>query len=62
VIVEPTGIQYLVFNAYEVAGIVLRSRWDDETAIWYVWILSPLHSIMQIYPDGQVSPMRSSNG
>jgi hypothetical protein len=59
--VDPTGIQYLVFKAYEVAGIVLRSRWDEESAIWYVWILSPICSIMKIYPDGQASPMESSD-
>jgi hypothetical protein len=55
---QPTGVQYLVFNAFEVAGIALRNWWDSDNGIWYVWILSPLWSVIAIHADGQVIPLR----
>jgi hypothetical protein len=57
VIVSPTGIQYLVYNAYEVAGIVVLNYWQSAEEVWYVWILSPICSVVKIYPDGQVEPV-----
>jgi hypothetical protein len=55
--VGPNGIQYLVFNAYEVAGIVVSKIWSGEEEVWYVWILSPICSVVKIYSDGQVEPV-----
>jgi hypothetical protein len=56
--VSPTGTQYLVFNAYEVAGIVVRDWYNGEEEVWYIWILSPICSVVIIYPDGQVALVR----
>jgi hypothetical protein len=57
--VDPTGIQYLVFNAYDIAGIVVRDWYNgEEEEDWYVWILSPICSIVIISPDGQVALVR----
>jgi hypothetical protein len=57
VFVTPTGIQYLVYNAFFVAGIVVLNYWLGEEEVWYVWILSPICSVVRIYPDGQVEPV-----
>jgi hypothetical protein len=54
----PTGIQYIVFNAFTNAGIVLQDIWDAEKGEWYVWILSPTADIVKILDTGEVEPIK----
>jgi hypothetical protein len=53
----PTGIQYVVFNAFTNAGIFIQNIWDAENAELYAWILSPTSDIVKTLDTGEVEPI-----
>ncbi len=54
---KPTGIQYLVFKAFETIKIVERDIFDSETGTWYLWIFSPTTNLALLFPDGSIEVM-----
>jgi hypothetical protein len=55
--VEPTEAQYLIINALETLDLLIASRYDEDTGIWYINTLSPVLPFAMVWQSGDITPV-----
>jgi hypothetical protein len=53
---EPTEAQYLIINALDTLGLLVREIYDLEQGVWYIETPSLVLPIAIILPSGDVFP------
>jgi hypothetical protein len=51
---QPTGTQYLIFQALDALMLIKRYFFAPEMGIWFVEVLSPIANVAKIMPNGSI--------
>lgn len=56
-LVEPTEVQFLVFNALDTLACIQMHFYNQQNGYWYIQTPSRILPLSVIMPDGEIYPL-----